>query len=150
MRDFPKKRMASGALITNAEGQILLVKPTYRPEWLIPGGIIEAHESPATTCQREVQEELGLKLPIGRILCIEYQSQSPRGESIQCIFDGGIISEHHLAQLRLPPDELSEAGCFAPTAAYELVNLAMAIRLQQALLARQTNITIYLEDGKRH
>jgi ADP-ribose pyrophosphatase YjhB (NUDIX family) len=43
---LPMKRMAAGALFFNANRQILIVQPTYRESWLVPGGIVEAHESP--------------------------------------------------------------------------------------------------------
>jgi 8-oxo-dGTP diphosphatase len=38
---LPAKRMASGALYFNNRGELLIVKPTYRAAWLIPGGVVE-------------------------------------------------------------------------------------------------------------
>ena len=81
---LPKKRMAVGVLFVNTRDELLIVKPTYRPEWLIPGGTVEANESPYRAGVREVQEELGLVLPLGRLLCMDYQSAKPqKSESIQ-------------------------------------------------------------------
>jgi len=54
---MPTKRMTAGAIFLNAIGNILIVKPPYRPDWLIPGGTIEADESPKTACMREIKEE---------------------------------------------------------------------------------------------
>ncbi|MGD3110578.1 NUDIX domain-containing protein [Streptomyces sp. YGL11-2] len=52
-------RMAAGALFFDGQDQVLLVKPSYKPKWEIPGGYIERGESPLTTCRREVQEKRG-------------------------------------------------------------------------------------------
>lgn len=40
-------RVAAGVLIRDAAGRILLVKPTYKDGWEIPGGYVEPDESPA-------------------------------------------------------------------------------------------------------
>ena len=51
-------RVAAGALIRNPAGQILLVKPTYKDGWDIPGGYVEPGESPGAACLRELKEEI--------------------------------------------------------------------------------------------
>jgi ADP-ribose pyrophosphatase YjhB (NUDIX family) len=58
-KNLPKKRMAAGALILNKNNEILIVKPNYRDQWLIAGGVIEENESPKDACLREVKEEIG-------------------------------------------------------------------------------------------
>jgi 8-oxo-dGTP diphosphatase len=65
--------MAAGALITNGNS-VLIVKPSYKHELEIPGGIIEFDDSPRSALTRELKEELGLELKPGRLLVIEYQS----------------------------------------------------------------------------
>jgi hypothetical protein len=50
---LPAKRMAVGALFRDAREQVLIVQPTYRPEWLIPGGAFERSASPRAACIRE-------------------------------------------------------------------------------------------------
>jgi 8-oxo-dGTP diphosphatase len=39
-------RVASGALFFDTQGRILLVKPTYKDGWEIPGGYVEPGETP--------------------------------------------------------------------------------------------------------
>ena len=55
-----RKRMAAGALCRDRAGRVLLVDPVYRETWDLPGGAVEAEESPQAACRREVTEELGL------------------------------------------------------------------------------------------
>src|ERR1035438_4690192 len=58
-----RKRMAAGALCRDRVGRVLLVDPVYRDTWDLPGGAVEAEESPHAACRREVAEELGLDRP---------------------------------------------------------------------------------------
>ena len=77
-KSLPKKRMSAGALFYNSDGKVLLVKPTYRDKWLIPGGIVEKDESPRQACEREIKEELSLIVSVSRILCIDYIPSSEK------------------------------------------------------------------------
>ena len=146
LASLSKKRMASGALIRDEHGQILIVKPTYRPDWLIPGGGVEADESPRTAAERETIEEIGLALTMSRLLIIAYQSPyGDKSESLQFMFDGGTLTQTKIDQIKLPVDELSE---------WRLVPLAIAIQLLTPKLAayiqiawEHPNQTTYLENG---
>ncbi|WP_405778860.1 NUDIX domain-containing protein [Streptomyces sp. NBC_01378] len=39
-----RKRVAADVLLRDADGQVLLVNPTYKPGWDLPGGMVEANE----------------------------------------------------------------------------------------------------------
>ena len=56
----PGMQVASGCLLTDSAGNVLLVKPTYKPPWEVPGGAVERAESPLSACRREVREEPGV------------------------------------------------------------------------------------------
>ena len=56
---FATPRVAAGALFFDDQGRVLLVHPTYKDTWDIPGGYVERGESPAAACRRELKEELG-------------------------------------------------------------------------------------------
>ncbi len=76
--------MGAGALIRNVAGRVLAVEPTYKKTWELPGGSVEADESPRAACIREIEEELGLRMDVGRLLCLEWQGQSPTERSRSC------------------------------------------------------------------
>ncbi|MGH3757484.1 NUDIX domain-containing protein [Actinophytocola sp.] len=63
-----RKRMAAGVLFRDKAGRVLLVEPSYKPNWEIPGGAVEADESPWDAAVRELGEELGWDRPLGRLL----------------------------------------------------------------------------------
>lgn len=149
LASLPKKRMGTGVLFVNAEDELLIVKPTYRPEWLVPGGIVEENESPYRAAAREIQEELGLSLPIGQLLCVEYRSaEPPRSENLQFIFDGGVLSKESIAKIVLPANELVTYAFVPLHQALEKVTPYLARRLTLAMTARAQQRAIYMENGE--
>jgi len=59
------------ATIVPLDGGIVLVRRKYPPfvdDWCLPGGFIEANESPDYSAMREVEEETGLTVEIERML----------------------------------------------------------------------------------
>lgn len=144
----PSKRMAAGALFFDATGHLLLVKPTYTTTWNIPGGVIETDESAKRGCLREVREELGLDVPIGRLIAVDYTSTDARSEEkLVFLFDGGVLDAPAIVRIRLPPDELSAYRLVLPEEAPAVVNDKMARRLPPALRAQRQGHTVYLHDG---
>ncbi len=83
--------MAAGALFRDEDGRVLLVDPTYKPTWDLPGGAVEKEESPHAACRREVAEELGLDRPPGRVLVVDWVPSRPeRPEGLIVVYDGGV------------------------------------------------------------
>ena len=146
LASLPKKRMAAGVLIRDAQGRVLIVKPIYRADWLIPGGHIEADESPRTAAIREAREEIGLDIAAARLLLVDYQhAHGDTTESMQFIFDGGMLTTEQMAQIALPADELSEWRMVALDIAIQLLAPKLAQRVQWAY-AHGDQLT-YMEDG---
>ncbi len=139
--------MASGCLFLNKAGDILIVKPTYRDDWLLPGGSLEKDESPAQGCAREVLEELGLKKTVLRLLCLEYQPAHQAGtESLQFIFYGGVLDEEEIAAIQLQKEEIAEYRFCPREEALHLLAGKLAERLKFGFQALDENRVIYLED----
>ena len=149
MATLPKKRMAATAIIRNEAGEFLIVKPTYRPDWLMPGGMIEADESPYAACKREVLEEIGLDLLIGRLLSLEYQPKDgDKTEALMFAFDGGVLSKSQIAQIKLQPDEINAFQFLPLASALSLLPIKMHQRTLAALTALVNEKIAYLEDGQ--
>ncbi|MEU4425763.1 NUDIX hydrolase [Actinoplanes sp. NPDC024001] len=145
---LPRKRMGAGVLLTDDQGRALLVEPTYKDYWEIPGGLVEADESPHAAAARELKEELGLTVQPGRLLVTDWVPPRPdRTEGLMLVFDGGVLTPERIGQIRLPADELrSWAWCTEPEAAERLPGL-LARRVAAALRARADGISRYLENG---
>jgi 8-oxo-dGTP pyrophosphatase MutT (NUDIX family) len=145
---LPKKRMAAGAVVCDAMGQLLIVKPTYRMEWLVPGGIVELDESPRVALAREITEELGLQLVIGRLLCVDYRPPEPhKSESVHFIFDAGVLSTEQNEQILLPSSELERYIFLMSNDALPMLDIHLQRRMTHALIALRDGSTLYLEDG---
>jgi 8-oxo-dGTP pyrophosphatase MutT (NUDIX family) len=48
------------ALVLDRDGRILLVRHTYQPGWMLPGGAARPAEPPSLAIMRELREEVGL------------------------------------------------------------------------------------------
>lgn len=145
---LPRKRMGAGLLLTDPTGRVLLVEPTYKPYWEIPGGAVEADESPRDATIREIDEELGLAASPGRLLVVDWVPPAAgRTEGLMLLFDGGLLSAAETGKIRLPAEELrSWAWCDQQQARQCLPDL-LARRLTAALHARADGTTAYLENG---
>jgi 8-oxo-dGTP pyrophosphatase MutT (NUDIX family) len=142
---FPTKRVGSGVLLRDVLGSVLLVKPTYKEGWEIPGGLVEPGESPKEAAVRECSEELGVSIDIGALLCVHY-SQGGRipGDGVMFVFDAG-TTERDAAQFTLPADELSEAK-FVPASQFAAhLPATMVDRLVAAIAAANDQQIRYLE-----
>ena len=143
---LPKKRMGAGCLFFDREGKILILKPTYRDKWLLPGGVIEANESPRQACIREVKEETGIECQPIRLLCVDYVSDRPHKiESIQFVFYGGTLSNK--MQLDLPNREIASYQFVESSAALSMLGIPSQRRLSSCLPHLDSQITLYLENG---
>nr|WP_251071123.1 NUDIX domain-containing protein [Shewanella sp. NKUCC01_JLK] len=67
--------MSSHAVITNAQGQVLLLKANYGNfAWGLPGGALEPGETIHEALVRECQEELGLSVQVNYLSGVYYHS----------------------------------------------------------------------------
>lgn len=138
--------MGSGAVLRDARGRVLVVQPTYKPEWEIPGGSVELDESPRAACSRELTEELGVTPVLGRMLCMEWQGPEPdRTESIMFLYDGGVIDEQHI---RLAADELSSHKFVAEPDLDAYLTSRLARRMRAALAGLRECRLVEMEHGE--
>lgn len=57
---YPMHIVAVAAFVTNAEGQVLMLKSPRRGDWEFPGGQVEESETLTGALEREVLEETGI------------------------------------------------------------------------------------------
>ncbi len=63
-----RKPSTHGALIAVwHEGRLLLVKNSYRQQYSLPGGYVQVGESPVAAAQRELREEVNLRVPLEQL-----------------------------------------------------------------------------------
>lgn len=137
----------AGALITDGAGSVLVVKPNYRGHWTLPGGICEFGEAPHAGCAREVAEEIGLDLPVGRLLSVDWQLPLPlygaaARPAVYFIFDCGTLRT--LSGIRLQADELDDCQFAAETALGDLLAPFALPRVRAAIAARESGCARYV------
>lgn len=141
--------MGVGTLFFNEKGELLIVKPTYKDDWSIPGGVIEQNESPLQTCRREVKEEIGLDvMNIDQMLCVDYIFPTKQqDENIQFIFYGGVLNLEQISNIKLAANELKEYKFIEIQKAKKLFGFKLNKRISHCITAIKNKSCKYLENG---
>lgn len=145
--EVPRIPASAGALIFDRAGRLLVLNPTYKKGWTIPGGQIEAGgESPWEACQRETREECGLVITAGRLVCVDFlRPKSNRLGGVRFLFDCGACTNAQLAAIRLQGAEIDE---------HRFAELREAVLLLSGPLRRRVSAAVgadrcvYLENGR--
>jgi ADP-ribose pyrophosphatase YjhB (NUDIX family) len=140
-------RVAAGALFFDDQDRVLLVKPTYKAGWDVPGGYVEPGETPVEACQREVKEELGLDRQVGRLLVVDWAPSDKEGDKVLFVFDGGPLLETDLSEVVLQSDELSHVSFHTPANLANALDQRLTRRITHAIEAKQSGQCRYLEHG---
>jgi 8-oxo-dGTP diphosphatase len=143
---FATPRLASGALFVNQD-RILLVRKTYGNRWDIPGGYVDRGESPASACEREVHEELGLDRTAKRLLVHDWAPNDAAGDKILYIFDCGELGEDE-HNIRLDGVEIDKTEWVAVSGLATYVIPRLVRRLTNAYRAYTSGAILYLEHGQ--
>jgi 8-oxo-dGTP diphosphatase len=151
--EFAAIPVSAGALIFDLAGRLLILKPTYKKGWTIPGGIMEpGGETPWEACRREVREECGIEVTSGRLACVDFRPARPaspgrpaRPGGIRFLFDCGPAADATLAAITLQPEEIAEHWLVPLETALTLLRHPIRRRVRAATRHREF---IYLEDGR--
>ena len=147
-RNLPTKRMASGVLLFNALGELLVVEPNYKSSWEIPGGIIESNESPRAAAIRETEEEIGLTLnPVGlSLVALDYLAGTEdKTEALMFVFSGGMLSPEQQSNIKLRTSELKSFRFVDVTTATALLGPVLGARVVRAINATRSGLVDYFE-----
>lgn len=146
--------MGAAVLLTDPADRVLLVEPVYKDYWELPGGAVEADESPYAAASRELREELGEEFahawPPGRLLVVDWVPPLPgRTEGVMFVYDGGRLHPPATATIRPAPKELRGWAWCGPNQIQQRMTALLARRVQAALQAQAAGTTTYLERGRR-
>ena len=133
--------------IFDEAGRLLILKPTYKAGWTIPGGQMEADgETPWEACRREAREESGVEIDTGRLACVDFlRPREGRPGGVRFLFDCGVLDAEESGQVEVQAEEIAEF-CFVPVAeALELLSGPLRRRVRAALRGGTCQ---YLEDGR--
>ena len=146
--ELPRIPASASALIWDRKGRLLIVNPTYKGGWTLPGGVMEADgETPWEACRREVREECGLEVRRGRLMCVDFlRPRANRPGGVRFLFDCGTFDNAALSDIVLQAEELSE---------YRLRKVPKALRQLSGPVRRRVAAAVatprrlhYLEDGQ--
>lgn len=154
---FPRQRLAAGVLLHSADGRAALVEPTYKPDWDIPGGVVEIDEAPWFAAAREIHEELGLDVAVGRPLVIDHLNAQATADSMAAamraeatkasavltgglywIFDGGQVTDDDVDRFAVDGTEVRSVRLCRPDEVRRRVRPSLARRVLAALDAVRT------------
>lgn len=145
---LPEIPASAGAILLDEEGRLLILKPTYKSGWTVPGGVMEADgETPWEACRREVAEETGIEVTRGRLVCVDTRPAKNGGKlGLRFLFHCGTLTPEQVAGIRLQEYEVSEYRFATIPEALELLRPAIRRRVKKALAS---DTCLYLEGGRR-
>jgi 8-oxo-dGTP diphosphatase len=132
------------------------VKPSYYHHWLLPGGRLEAGESPAEGIEREVKEEIGLTKKINQLLSAHYiskgamvgvqgQPRKTKDEEISLVFFGGNISSEELGRIQVDGVEIIDFNYLPVDEALKFLPNYHQVRIPQSIKSISNNGIVYFE-----
>jgi 8-oxo-dGTP diphosphatase len=122
----PRHIVAVMGVVRSANGSMLLVK-THLRGWEPPGGQVEQGEDLVSALQREIREESGCAVQVGRLVGIYSNVAAP--EKVMFTF----LCEH-VAGTPAPSAETPEVGFYSVDEAQALVtHPTQALKLRDAL-----------------
>lgn len=144
---YPQKNMASGAIIWDEKDKFLIVKPTYKNYWHLPGGVVEKNESPYVACIREVKEEVNLSVKPNKLMGVNYTGILDEGiDALVFVFECGIIGEDKIRHIRIPKDEIEDYKFIENQEVFMYLDERMAKIVSECLENRENSQTLYLEN----
>lgn len=127
----PKVSVGAVGVVLNKDNQVLMVEHVFHPytPWGLPGGWVERNEQPATGVQRELREELSLKVSVGPIVALEIVGNHHLDLAYLCQPEGlvGALSYELLQYGWYAPDALPPTHTFHRTAITNAVQQRLAL-----------------------
>jgi 8-oxo-dGTP pyrophosphatase MutT (NUDIX family) len=146
---LPRKRAIGQFLIRDADDRVLLCQLTYKPDWDLPGGVIEVGESPAVGVSREVEEELALDLKAGPLLLTDWLPPWSGWDDAVClVYDGGVHDPSMLEAMVPETREIRSVDFCTLEEVRERCADFTARRIEAALASAHGSGVTYTESGR--
>lgn len=144
-----RKRVAVDLLLRDNANRVLLVNPVYKDFWDVPGGMAEANEPLASAARRELREELGIDVSVGRLLVVDWVGpRGPWDDQLIFIFDGGVLNSNTIDRIKIVDNEISDFAFRAPEEGEQYLRPDMWSLLLSAYRCLEENTTLYFENHK--
>jgi ADP-ribose pyrophosphatase YjhB (NUDIX family) len=146
---LPRKRAIAQMLIRDDQGRVLLCNLTYKPDWDLPGGVVEVNEPPHLAVSREVEEELGLAVEAGQLVLTDWLPPWSGWDDAVClVFDGGAHDAG--VERRIVPQarEIRQARFCTLAEVHHLCADFTARRIESALANLADGGSAYTESGR--
>jgi 8-oxo-dGTP diphosphatase len=146
-KSLSKKRMGSSVIFFDENGKLLVVKPNYKDGWLMPGGSVDAEESPMHAGVREVKEEIGLDIENPKLVCVHYLKAVDEivSETVQYVFFGGVLNKDQISKIVLQTTELDEYRFVSVEESLTMLRSNLKYRLPFSLDAIKNSTVAYIE-----
>lgn len=149
-KSLPKKRMGVCVLFFDEAGKLLIVKPNYREGWSVPGGVVDAEESPKESAIRETKEEIGLEIEDMKFLAVEHVSTVGEStEGIEFVFLGGTLSEDDVSRMVMEKEEFDALQFVELPDALPLLRESIKQRVLIGLEVMKTGVPVYSDVQRR-
>ena len=145
---LPRKRLIAHVLMHDESGRILLCDTAFKTDWELPGGIVEPFESPRQGAIREVKEELGIDIELGRLLAVDWMPPYLGWDDAEeLIFDGGTVTEAEIEAYVLQASEIRSVQLITIEEAEPHLT-ALSFRRLSAIITLGAEQTLTMEDGR--
>lgn len=144
---LPTKRVIAHCLFRDAQGRLLLCETRYKPDFELPGGVVEVGESPRSGVLREVLEETGFDLTEPQLRVIDWLPPTLGwDDALQFVYDGGTMTPEQVAGLRPQESEIAALHWLDLEDIDDVVSARSARRIRLAFQLAGSDIRV-LEGG---
>lgn len=126
-----RKIVAAAVICRDEQGRLLVVFDTFRGRWTIPGGLVDADESPIDAAVREAREEAGVDVTAGRLLGV---FAHPMPDRVHLVYEATPVRPTP-NPVPLHPHEVSEVRWVSLDEVDDLMDAHMRRKLRECLTA---------------
>ncbi len=146
---LPTKRVIAQGLLRDLAGRVLLCELTYKPDWDLPGGVVELGESPLDAVGREVYEELGVRVAATSLLAVDWlPAWAGWDDACLFVFDLGTVQASLTDSMVLEPREIAAVHWCDPAEVRRRTREPTAARIEHVVSTEGAVGSHFLHGGR--